>query len=319
MIPLRQEGKIPFRPVLIAPVGNVTQALAISDDGSYVAAIRLDHSVWLLNVGSRDWQPLGTPDAIPPIVMSGDGSTLAFADERRQVQILRLVTARALSLPVVRPPARDASSANNGRGQESARVGLQARPATSSLAPPTFAPRADAQVASRPVAENASPVTTPRSSNAKSETELAALTPGVVPPAQASANQQAIPSGSSTSEKVTFAADAFFDSGKDVIKPENKAKLDDLVSRMSGIKLEAIIAVGHTDSAEGGTDGERQKLSVRRAESVKSYLTSRGVEKNRIYTEGKRGRQPVADNKTVDGRAKNRRVEIEVVGTREKS
>ena len=56
--------------------------------------------------------------------------------------------------------------------------------------------------------------------------------------------------------------------------------------------------------------------SVRRAEAVKAYLVTKGIEKNRVYTEGKGEKQPVADNKTKEGRAKNRRVEIEVVGTR---
>ena len=114
--------------------------------------------------------------------------------------------------------------------------------------------------------------------------------------------------------KVTYAADAFFDFDKSVLKPAGKAKLDDLVSKVKGINLEVIIAVGHTDSI--GTDAYNQKLSVRRAESVKAYLISKGIEKNRIYTEGKGEKQPVADNKTKEGRAKNRRVEIEVVGTR---
>ncbi|MEJ6022610.1 outer membrane protein OmpA [Ramlibacter sp. PS4R-6] len=114
--------------------------------------------------------------------------------------------------------------------------------------------------------------------------------------------------------KVTYAADAFFDFDKAVLKPEGKAKLDDLVDKVKGINLEVIIAVGHTDSV--GNDGYNQKLSVRRAEAVKSYLVSKGIEKNRVYTEGKGEKQPVADNKTAEGRAKNRRVEIEVVGTR---
>ena len=78
-------------------------------------------------------------------------------------------------------------------------------------------------------------------------------------------------------------------------------------------KLE-LIAVGHTDSV--GSDSYNQRLSIRRSEAVKSYLVSKGVEKNRVYTEGKGEKQPVADNKTAEGRAKNRRVEIEVVGTR---
>ncbi len=114
--------------------------------------------------------------------------------------------------------------------------------------------------------------------------------------------------------KVTYAADAFFDFDKAVLKPEGKAKLDDLIGKVKGINLEVIIAVGHTDSV--GTDVYNQKLSVRRSEAVKAYLVSKGVEKNRVYTEGKGEKQPVADNKTKEGRAKNRRVEIEVVGTR---
>lgn len=122
------------------------------------------------------------------------------------------------------------------------------------------------------------------------------------------------PAPAPVSEKVTFAADAFFDFDKSVLKPEAKAKLDDLVSKISGINLEVIIAVGHTDSV--GTDAYNQKLSVARSEAVKAYLVSKGLEKNRVYTEGKGEKQPIADNKTKEGRAKNRRVEIEVVGTR---
>lgn len=114
--------------------------------------------------------------------------------------------------------------------------------------------------------------------------------------------------------KVTYAADAFYDFDKAVLKPEGKAKLDDLVSKVQGMNLEVIIAVGHTDSVGG--DSYNQKLSVRRAEAVKAYLVSKGIEQNRVYTEGKGKAQPVADNKTAEGRAKNRRVEIEVVGTR---
>jgi OOP family OmpA-OmpF porin len=133
----------------------------------------------------------------------------------------------------------------------------------------------------------------------------------VPPPAPAPAPAPVAPPAAT---KVTYAADAFFDFDKSVLKPEGKAKLDDLVGKIKDINLEVIIAVGHTDSV--GSDSYNQKLSVARSESVKAYLVSKGIEKNRVYTEGKGEKQPVADNKTSEGRAKNRRVEIEVVGTR---
>ena len=142
----------------------------------------------------------------------------------------------------------------------------------------------------------------------------AAPAPAAAPAAPAVAPAPAPAPAAAVATKVTYAADAFFDFDKSVLKPEGKAKLDDLVSKIKGINLEVIIAVGHTDSI--GSDAYNQKLSVRRAEAVKGYLVSKGIEKNRVYTEGKGEKQPVADNKTKEGRAKNRRVEIEVVGTR---
>ena len=116
------------------------------------------------------------------------------------------------------------------------------------------------------------------------------------------------------SSKVTYAADTFFDFDKSVLKPVAKAKLDDLIDKIKSINLEVIIAIGHTDAV--GSDDYNLKLSMRRSNAVKAYLVSKGVDKTRIYTEGKGESQPVADNKTKEGRAKNRRVEIEVVGAR---
>nr|WP_319565639.1 OmpA family protein [uncultured Rhodoferax sp.] len=144
----------------------------------------------------------------------------------------------------------------------------------------------------------------------------AAAAPAAAAPAPAAMAAPAPAPAPVAAAKVTYAADAFFDFDKAVLKPEGKAKLDDLVGKVKDINLEVIIAVGHTDSV--GTDAYNQKLSVKRSEAVKAYLVSKGIEKNRVYTEGKGESQPVADNKTKEGRSKNRRVEIEVVGTRAK-
>ena len=138
--------------------------------------------------------------------------------------------------------------------------------------------------------------------------------PAATPTPPAVAPVPPAPPAPVAAQKVTYAADAFFDFDKSVLKPEGRAKLDDLVGKIQGINLEVIIAVGHTDSV--GSDAYNQRLSVRRAEAVKAYLVTKGIERNRIYTEGKGKKQPIASNATAEGRAKNRRVEVEVVGTR---
>ena len=111
--------------------------------------------------------------------------------------------------------------------------------------------------------------------------------------------------------KVSLSADTLFDFDKSVLKPEGRAKLDGLVDKLRSVNVEVIIAVGHTDSI--GTDAYNMKLGQRRAEAVKAYLITKGIDSKRIYTDSKGERQPVADNKTASGRAKNRRVDIEVV------
>jgi OOP family OmpA-OmpF porin len=144
----------------------------------------------------------------------------------------------------------------------------------------------------------------------------AAATPAAPGTVAAAAAAPLTAPAAAAASKVTFAADAFFDFDKTVLKAEGKSKLDDLASKVKDINLEVIIAVGHTDSV--GADAYNQKLSIARSEAVKAYLVSKGIDKSRVYTEGKGEKQPVADNKTAEGRSKNRRVEIELVGTRAK-
>jgi len=124
-------------------------------------------------------------------------------------------------------------------------------------------------------------------------------------------------------QKITLAADALFDFNKATLRDEGKAKLDKVTEDVKGIKLEVIIAVGHADRF--GTDAYNQKLSEKRAEAVKSYLTGKGIEANRVYTEGKGKKQPLTKaDQCKGGKTKavvaclqpDRRVEIEVIGTK---
>lgn len=117
-----------------------------------------------------------------------------------------------------------------------------------------------------------------------------------------------------TATKVVLNADTFFDFDKSTLKPEGRQVLDQVAAQVSSINLETLIATGHTDSI--GTEQYNQGLSERRAASVKNYLVSKGIAADRIYTEGKGESQPIASNATREGRAQNRRVEIEIVGTR---
>ena len=114
--------------------------------------------------------------------------------------------------------------------------------------------------------------------------------------------------------KVSLSADTLFDFDKSVVKPEGQTVLNNLANGIKGIKLEVIIAVGNTDSV--GTDAYNMALGQRRAQTVKAYLVSKGIDGSRIYTESKGKSNPVASNATTEGRAKNRRVDIEVVGTK---
>lgn len=125
--------------------------------------------------------------------------------------------------------------------------------------------------------------------------------------------QQDVVQPTPTSQKVQYSADTFFDFDKATLKPAGKQALDELIRRMGGMQsIEVVVATGYTDST--GPAAYNEKLSLRRAESVKAYMVERGVPSNLIYVEGKGEADPIASNKTREGRAENRRVEIEVVG-----
>ncbi len=151
--------------------------------------------------------------------------------------------------------------------------------------------------------------------------------PSAPPPVAAPAAAPAAPAAAPTppkpvTEKVTLASEALFDFDKSVIRSDAKGKLDGLVGSMRGVNVEVIIAIGHTDSI--GSVAYNQKLSERRAASVKAYMVSKGIQPNRIYTEGKGKKQPIkactekVRKKLIECLQPNRRVEIEVVGTRAK-
>ena len=143
------------------------------------------------------------------------------------------------------------------------------------------------------------------------------------PPAPPAPAPAPAPAPKPTADKIKLSADALFDFDKATLRPEGKQKLDELAAKAKGIKLEVILAVGHTDRL--GSDSYNQKLSERRAAAVKSYLVSKGIEANRIYTEGKGEKQPVTGKTCSDKQARkalisclqpDRRVEIEVIGTK---
>lgn len=123
--------------------------------------------------------------------------------------------------------------------------------------------------------------------------------------------------------KVTLAADALFDFDKAVLRAEGKAKLDDVAAKAKTMKIEVILATGHADRF--GTDAYNQKLSQKRAEAVKQYLVSKGIAANLVHAEGKGKKQPVTkadqckgpkSKKVIDCLQPDRRVEIEVIGTK---
>jgi OOP family OmpA-OmpF porin len=135
------------------------------------------------------------------------------------------------------------------------------------------------------------------------------------PSAPATPAPGAKPAPASMKQSIVIQADALFDFDKSVLRPDGKKNIDDALAKLAGVDLEMVIATGHTDSV--GTDAYNQKLSERRAAAVKDYLVSKGVASAKVTTIGKGESQPVATNKTAEGRQKNRRVDIEFKGVKQ--
>lgn len=108
--------------------------------------------------------------------------------------------------------------------------------------------------------------------------------------------------------KIEVPSDVSFDVGRADIKPNFRPILDKFAQGLASNQAATVRIVGHTDSS--GTDAINNPLSVNRASSVRDYLVGHGVGTQRIAVDGRGSHEPLADNSTDAGRAKNRRVEI---------
>ena len=108
--------------------------------------------------------------------------------------------------------------------------------------------------------------------------------------------------------KLEIPSDVSFDSGSAQIKPNLRPVLDRFATTLNQNPVTTVRIIGHTDNR--GSDAINNPLSVNRAASTRDYLVDRGVQASRISIDGRGSREPVADNNTADGRARNRRVEI---------
>ena len=109
---------------------------------------------------------------------------------------------------------------------------------------------------------------------------------------------------------ITLSGSVLFATGKSDLLPIAKEKLNQVAKALTDQGFKAIVVQGYTDSVGSASDNDA--LSLRRAQSVRDYLVTRGVPSEKATAEGKGASNPVADNKTPDGRAENRRVEIVV-------
>lgn len=178
--------------------------------------------------------------------------------------------------------------------------------------PETAAPGCDGALPPPPAAAPA-PAPEPKATPQPTAPQAAAPAPTPAPVVKAAPTQPApvpppAPIKAAEQARVLFAFD------RAVLTPDARAALDQLVQQAQAMDLEVVIAVGHADAT--GSSAYNQRLSERRAGAVKAYLVQRGIDADRIYTEGRGEAQPAASNQTRAGRAQNRRVQIEAVGTK---
>jgi OmpA-OmpF porin, OOP family len=115
-----------------------------------------------------------------------------------------------------------------------------------------------------------------------------------------------------TQEQIKLKEQVEFETDSAVLKDKSKGLLDEVVQVMKDHpEIEHVRVAGHTDSE--GSRSHNQKLSDERAASVKQYLVDHGVAADRLASKGYGQDRPIADNKTEDGRAQNRRVEIHIL------
>jgi outer membrane protein OmpA-like peptidoglycan-associated protein len=127
--------------------------------------------------------------------------------------------------------------------------------------------------------------------------------------AMASLEQVARVKEESRGTVITLDGSVLFVSGKSELLPIAQKKLDDVAKALNDVdESQKVVIEGHTDS--NGDDAFNMTLSQQRADSVRTYLVSRGVKPERITASGKGETQPLATNATPEGRANNRRVEI---------
>lgn len=172
--------------------------------------------------------------------------------------------------------------------------------------PDLVKPAPKAAVAPAPVVRAAPPPPAP----APEPKVAVAPQPVVAPPPPAPAPVPVV----ARPQSITLGADAAFDTGKADLKPDGRSKLDELTLKLRGVNFDAINVTGYTDSV--GSDVANQRLSVRRANAVKQYLVQQGIDGSKIRAAGRGKANPVADNKTAQGRARNRRVDVEITGTK---